>query len=755
MRRAVVLVLCLAVSPAVVAAPSGEAGIHSAEAVTLAAEAGLFSSAIHKQPEFSRFYPRASTVFKPSRPRKEIIQAAMRAANTAIHLDPQLYDAWYVLALCQKTRDIEKYAESLNIFLELSGRENIPQDLKRIVLWEIVHFPAGKMAPGRRGTAVDRALDQLSAMPISDLERLHVSWYRVQNKVDGGKDPAKAFEGMRDAFFESEKFWVFDRDKRLIGYSYAVKMFLEIKDQPGVADREVQNAILPYQMADLPEKKSAVWHHVGHYYERKRMWNDAINAYRKSADFYREATDRGTVVDVYGLDFYGLQSAANVVRILAATRRAREAIAIGEPFLIYPSKEAVAKRADIFRSAGSSEIRYHLASAHEARGNPVRALELYEDASRRMPSRGRINPQTKILTLRRALKVAPSAPFSEVSLDRTGLPALPVTALAMVNGELWAGVFPGADQGIPILLNRSVLEYRIEGGIYSFVRGMGWSRVSIPGVPDGTPVTAMVVTERQLWVATFGAGLGCYDLSARKWDVLNEGTGLPMNHILSLYPDEDRLWIGFGDFQRGGLGWVNLENFSIFVFPSDRRKTADRAGAPAGSVTAIARWDTDLYVAEYLVGLKVFDPTIKNPHFFFVSHYPKPPAMYVQDRRDRISALHVWNDKIWVGFYSAGSSPGLNYAYGGVAQMAGKHAFKLYLREHGLPNNSITALVNFEGSLIASAAGDRPDEGGLAWYDDETDRWTGMDGFRALSMYAAPAVLYVGTSNGVKAYERR
>ena len=272
MNRRILLVLCLVVSPVAVAAPADEAGLHSSEAVMLAAEAGLFSHAIHKQPEFSRFYPRASTVFRPSRPRKEIIQAAMRAANSAIHLDTQLHDAWYVLALCQKTPDIGNYDESFNLFLELSGREPIPQDLKRVVLWEIVHFLDAKLPAGMIAPAVDRALDQLSTMPISDLERLHISWYLVQNAVDRWNDPAKAFDRVREAFAESEKFWIFDPDKRLIAYTNALKTFLRINGRSGVSDRDVLNAILPYQMADLPEKKSAVWHHIGDYYERKSFW---------------------------------------------------------------------------------------------------------------------------------------------------------------------------------------------------------------------------------------------------------------------------------------------------------------------------------------------------------------------------------------------------------------------------------------------------------------------------------------------------
>lgn len=78
----------------------------------------------------------------------------------------------------------------------------------------------------------------------------------------------------------------------------------------------------------------------------------------------------------------------------------------------------------------------------------------------------------------------------------------------------------------------------------------------------------------------------------------------------------------------------------------------------------------------------------------------------------------------------------------------------LYFVDQGLPANSVTGFAGHGGTLIAGTCDLAVDGGGLCVYDGKPDRWTGLGGFRVLSMYSDGDKLYVGTDRGIKVYGR-
>jgi hypothetical protein len=81
-------------------------------------------------------------------------------------------------------------------------------------------------------------------------------------------------------------------------------------------------------------------------------------------------------------------------------------------------------------------------------------------------------------------------------------------------------------------------------------------------------INCLAIVGSSIWVGTEGTGLFEFDRSAGRLNHYTERDGMMANNILSLSPDGNRLWIGFGVKERpgydsmkeggGGLGWLDL-----------------------------------------------------------------------------------------------------------------------------------------------------------------------------------------------------
>ncbi len=128
-------------------------------------------------------------------------------------------------------------------------------------------------------------------------------------------------------------------------------------------------------------------------------------------------------------------------------------------------------------------------------------------------------------------------------------------------------------------------------------------QVSLP-VGDSAPVTALCVGREHIWMGTAGAGLIDYEKTTGKFRQIAEKDGLLLNNIASLWPQEQTLWLGFGDTQGitvdnlGGLGRMDILTARLTSFtPSlpatpisrvtlDLSKSSDPSNGPPSHTVA-------------------------------------------------------------------------------------------------------------------------------------------------------------------------
>ena len=134
--------------------------------------------------------------------------------------------------------------------------------------------------------------------------------------------------------------------------------------------------------------------------------------------------------------------------------------------------------------------------------------------------------------------------------------------------------------------------------------------VNIP-FPLKHNINAIVPDESGQWLGTDGDGLVRIFNSGSPCQTYTEREGLLMPSITALCETSNRLWIGFGFRESGGLGYLDLRDnkftgviSEVGMFKSDREQ---REGPPDSAITAIKKSDdTTLWVAS-IKALNKFD----------------------------------------------------------------------------------------------------------------------------------------------------
>lgn len=92
--------------------------------------------------------------------------------------------------------------------------------------------------------------------------------------------------------------------------------------------------------------------------------------------------------------------------------------------------------------------------------------------------------------------------------------------------------------------------------------------------PRNAPVTALAVGKGRVWIGTEGDGLFEYDAASGTCRQFTEGDGLLLNAITCLLAREDALWIGFGrnihnergSIEHGGFGRMDMNTHRFMAF---------------------------------------------------------------------------------------------------------------------------------------------------------------------------------------------
>ncbi len=746
-----------------------EAERHLQASLLYAQEAGLSLVVRDIRDRSYDYLPRASALFYRARGRKEVLMAAIAEATNAVYLNPKGAESRLLLAICLKEDLIAEFNRAHDLLTELSHRADLSPRLRRRVLAELTRVPQPYINDprSRHVREADRAVQSLKEIETDRIKQGRAVLNSLRIAIHRLKNPSIAFERGLEALRMADQQWQADKGKNLFGYGYYFETVLDQERLPGVEIQSLLAAIRSHESDARPEQRLVIWNKIGQAHLNQRRWTDAAAAFGRSLEFFKESWPDSGVVNRQGLWVFGARSVSGWMESQVQTGKSEEALRAGEDFIRYPEDDlSMHIPVRIHTDRPAARIRYQLGKLHESRGNPVRALALYLEASRRDLSEPDLKENIRRLQKKLGSAVpANRFPFMDLEAGKlpAGPPGQPVTGVVSVPGKVWAGIFPTAPYGIPFFLNHSQEPgNRPGGGVYMEENGGPYRRIPIAGLPEDISVTALAVHRGRLWVATYGHGVAAYDLISGRWTLFREPEGMPMPHVISLYPDDDRLWLGFGDVSRGGLGWIDLRDQSVHIYSSGRRKKDPSKGPPAGPITAITRFRNRMYAAEYMVGIKSFERDSINPEFETIRHrHPDKGASRIPDLYNRISALAVWNGQLWIGCYSVGKggSIGADHQNGGIGRMpldpsgAGTSiGSRVYFVEDGLPSNSVTAFAVHQGNLFAATA-DLADEGGVTLYHSAEDKWIPSGGAltgRALALHSTGTVLYVGTSRALR-----
>lgn len=170
-------------------------------------------------------------------------------------------------------------------------------------------------------------------------------------------------------------------------------------------------------------------------------------------------------------------------------------------------------------------------------------------------------------------------------------------------------------------------------------------------------ITCFTFYERKLLIATDkGLYLSEPDLTYLE-DISREGAGLSSSDVITLYSDQDSVWIG----TYNGLDRLSLTPFDLF------------SNSNSAINNDILRFEQDskgrIWVGTY-DGLFRFDDASKS-HIRFESQFPSTKLI-----DHRVTALFSSGTKLWVGYY-AGGLEAIDIDTGAIVTPPIKHASKM------------------------------------------------------------------------------
>src|SRR5206468_9217866 len=96
-------------------------------------------------------------------------------------------------------------------------------------------------------------------------------------------------------------------------------------------------------------------------------------------------------------------------------------------------------------------------------------------------------------------------------------------------------------------------------GLVPFVWNKSGGKLSEIEPPDGIErdITCIAPGKSSVWFGTAGSGLVEFEKVGKRTRLYQEGLLLP--NIISLMLTEERLWLGYGKGEDGGIGYLDLQ----------------------------------------------------------------------------------------------------------------------------------------------------------------------------------------------------
>jgi hypothetical protein len=156
-------------------------------------------------------------------------------------------------------------------------------------------------------------------------------------------------------------------------------------------------------------------------------------------------------------------------------------------------------------------------------------------------------------------------------------------------------------------------------------------KIPLPKTSD-TYISALCISSNRVWIGTDGEGLIEVEVPSGKIRLWTVKDGLFMDYIASLFPQQNSLWIGYGQRypsgeSMGGLGKLDITNHQLSnLIPALPKETAEgilshdgvvhddpREGPPRHAVTGInATSNGDLWISVVRKGIQSYQPSKKT-----------------------------------------------------------------------------------------------------------------------------------------------
>ena len=234
-------------------------------------------------------------------------------------------------------------------------------------------------------------------------------------------------------------------------------------------------------------------------------------------------------------------------------------------------------------------------------------------------------------------------------------------------------------------------------------------------------ISCIAIGGRNVWFGTAGSGLYAYDPITKKPHRYTAENGLPLDRITSLQYTANKLWIGFGQGNRGAVGYLDIEN-QVFVGLMPKLNSSVKSvpaygtleldpfdAAPKHWVSGLVQTDPlNLWVAVRGKGLQHY--SVNNHHWDTAAAchgFNKEPVRAVTDNANRVSCITGTPDIVVVGCAneSRGRS-GHDYRIGGIAIYGTENNnWKSITISDGLPKQNIYSLTMDGNNFWAGGRG--------------------------------------------------
>jgi len=221
-------------------------------------------------------------------------------------------------------------------------------------------------------------------------------------------------------------------------------------------------------------------------------------------------------------------------------------------------------------------------------------------------------------------------------------------------------------------------------------------------------ICCIAIGGRNIWFGTAGSGLCAYDPITKKTRPYTAEDGLPLDNITCLQHIANKLWIGFGQGNKGAVGYLNIEN-QVFVGLMPKLNSSVKRvphygtlkldpfnAAPKHCVSGLVQTDPlNLWVAVRGKGLQHY--SVNNHHWDTATAcrgFNKEPVRAITDNANRVSCVTGRPDIIVVGCANESRSrSGYDYRIGGIAIYETKsNNWKSITMSDGLPKQNIYSL---------------------------------------------------------------